>query len=395
MGSVQGVSLELAEKLVTFRRTLHQHPELSLQEFETTRRIREFLLDHGIEPLDYPLETGVLAVVQGKHPGPCIAIRTDIDALPIVEETGLAFRSTVDGKMHACGHDFHTAGVLGAALLAKEAADSEASFAGSILFVFQPAEEVGNGAILMMKSGAFEDHQVRAIIGEHNNPRLQTGQIGVKAGPLMASVDEFRIVVKGVGGHAAIPEFTVDPILVASNIVAGLQHVVSRTVSPLDSVVVTVGKFQAGTASNIIPMEAVIEGTVRCLQPHAQDLVEERLRAFVEQTASAYGARAEVEYLRILPGVVNDAELASLVRDCAVQVMGEEHVEEAVPSLGGEDFALYQKRIPGCFFWVGTGKSDGTSFGWHHPSFDVDESMIPATSQLFVQAAFEWLRQNA
>ncbi len=346
---------------------------------------------HGIEQLDYPLETGALAIVRGKHPGPCVAVRADIDALPIHEETGLPYASQVEGKMHACGHDFHTTCALGAAVLAKAVADSDESFAGSILFVFQPAEEAGVGANMVYATGVFKDFQVGAIIGEHNNPHLEFGKIGVKSGPLMGSVDEFRIVVKGVGGHAAVPHLAVDPILVGANIVAGLQHVVSRVVSPLDSVVVTVGQFNAGTARNVIPPYAILEGTVRCLKPEVQDLVERRLTEFVYDTAKAYGAEAEVEYERQLPVVVNDEAVASVVWDSAVKVVGAENVVVATPTLGGEDFAQYQQYLPGCFFWVGTGKP----YGWHHPSFDVDERMISTTSRLFVEAALEWLRRNA
>lgn len=391
MSQVSAATESLQEQLVRFRRKLHEHPELSLEEFETTQHIRDFLTDHGIEILDYPLRTGVLAIIRGRKPGPCVAIRADIDALPILEATGLAYTSQVSGKMHACGHDFHTAAGVGAAVLAKEAADSEESFAGSILFVYQPAEEVGQGAKIIVDTGVFEDLQVGAIIGEHNNPLQALGTIGVKSGALMGSVDEFRIVVHGVGGHAAIPELTVDPIVIASQIVSGLQHLVSRVTSPHDQVVVTVGKFQAGTARNIIPMEAVLEGTIRSLQPAARAKVEEHFHTFVEQTVAAYGGKVTFEFERILPSVQNDEATSEVVRAAAVQVVGAENVVEASPTLGGEDFALYQQHLPGCFFWVGTGKP----YGWHHPSFDVDESMLQTTSQVFVTAALAWLKQHA
>ncbi|WP_407654090.1 M20 metallopeptidase family protein [Alicyclobacillus cycloheptanicus] len=377
----------LQQALVSFRRKLHEHPELSMEEYETTKAIRAFLEEAHIEVLDYPLETGVLAIVRGKRPGPCVAIRADIDALPIVEETGLPWASKVQGKMHACGHDFHTAAGLGAAVLAKQAADSEASFAGDILFVFQPAEEVGQGAASIIATGVFDDLCVGAIIGEHNNPLLACGKIGVKSGPLMASVDEFRIVVKGVGGHAAIPELTVDPIVIGSHIVSGLQHLVSRVVSPHHNAVVTVGKFQAGTARNIIPMEAVLEGTVRTLQPDVRDVIEQRLSQFVKQTAEAFGGDAEVEFERVLPAVINHEKTADVVLEAAKAVVGEDNVVTAETTMGGEDFSVYQEKLPGCFFWVGTGKPHG----WHHPSFDVDESMMHKTSEIFVAAALRWL----
>lgn len=391
MAQVAAMSSELQQELTAFRRMLHTHPELSLEEFETTRHITEFLTSHGIEVLDYPLATGVLAMVRGRRPGPCIAVRADIDALPIVEETKLAFASQTQGKMHACGHDFHTSAGLGAAVLAKQAAESEESFAGSILFVYQPAEEVGQGAGLIMGTGVFEDFQVAAIVGEHNNPLLELGKIGVKSGSLMGSVDEFRIVVHGVGGHAAIPELTVDPIVIGAQLVSGLQHLVSRVTSPHDQVVVTVGTFQAGTARNIIPPHAVLEGTVRSLQPAAREKVEAHFRTFVEQTVAAYGASVTLEFEHILPSVINDEATADVVRVAAATVVGEENVVEADPTLGGEDFSVYQGRLPGCFFWVGTGKG----YSWHHPSFDVDESMIHKTSEVFVAVALRWLEQHA
>ncbi|WP_054971344.1 M20 metallopeptidase family protein [Alicyclobacillus ferrooxydans] len=383
---------EVTKALIEFRRDLHRHPELSLQEFETTRRIATFLQAHGVEPLNYPLKTGVLAAIHGKHPGGAIAVRADIDALPIEEQTGLPYRSTIPGCMHACGHDFHTASVMSALLQTKALAEGETSFAGTVVFVFQPAEEAGNGADSIVDCGVFEDYNVGAIIGAHNNPLLETGYIGVRSGALMASVDEFKIVIRGVGGHAAIPDRTVDPIVVGSNIVGGLQHIVSRTVSPLDSVVVTIGTFHAGTANNIIPSEAVLEGTIRCLGTHTRQAAEDRLRKFVTDSAEAYGAVAEIEFEHVLPGVVNDPHVTDLVREAAREVVGSDRVVEAEPSLGGEDFSLYGRKVPGCFFWVGTGRSDGTSYGWHHPQFDVDDAMIPVAGQVFTQAAQDYLR---
>lgn len=382
----------LADELTAFRRALHRRPELSEAEFETTERIRAMLEERGIERLDYPLATGVLAVVRGRRPGPCVAVRADIDALPIGEQTGLPFASEIPGTMHACGHDFHTSAVLGASLLTQQLADSEASFAGTVVFVFQPAEEVGAGAEQIRATGVFDDYHVRAIIGAHNQPLLPAGTIGVKSGPLMASVDEFSIRILGVGGHAAIPERTVDPVLIGAHVVAGLQHIVSRCVSPQQAVVVTVGQFHAGTARNVIPPTAVLEGTVRCLDPAVRQPVAQRLRAFVEQTAQAFGGTAEVDYFHLLPAVVNHPEIAALVHESATEVLGAEHVVTAVPSLAGEDFSIYQQHIPGCFFWIGTGKPDGMSAGWHHPEFDVDESVLPAATEVFAHAAQNLLR---
>ncbi len=386
---------EFRERLVQFRRQLHRRPELSLEEHETTKRIREALQSINANIVETDLKTGVCALVSGRKPGPCIAVRADIDALPIVEETALPFASEVPNKMHACGHDFHTAAVLGALMLAMDVAASLESFPGSILFLFQPAEEIGQGASLVLQDGVLQRYGVQAILGEHNQPTLPTGVIGVREGPLMASVDEFSIVVKGIGGHAAIPDRTVDPILVASHIVAGLQHLVSRVVSPIGSVVVTVGSFHAGTANNIIPPQAVLEGTVRCLQPEYRDVAEEHLRNFVTQTAQAFRAQAEINYRRVLPAVVNDGELCELVRGVAGEVVGADNVVEAAPTMAGEDFSLYQEVLPGCFFFVGTGKPDGSSRAWHHPQFDVDESMLIKAASVFVRASVTWLHAHS
>lgn len=379
--------MSMGKKIQLFRRVLHQYPELSMEEFETTRRIQAFLQEAGIEILPYSIETGVLAIIRGKDAGPCVALRADIDALPILENTNLPFASKISGKMHACGHDFHTSALLGAALLLKELAESSVSFAGSVLLVFQPAEEVGKGAQMMLDTGVFAAYQVCCIIGEHNNPLLPSGKIGVKSGSLMGSVDEFRIVVRGKGGHAAIPDAAIDPIVVAAQIVSSLQSIVSRTISPLDNSIVTVGQFHAGTAANIIPMEAVLEGTVRCLQPENRDRIESRFAAIVQSTASAFGAEVEILYERQLPAVVNDEAIAQLLRQAASKVVGKNDVVDATPTLAGEDFAVYQEHLPGCFFWVGTGRQDGSSQGWHHPAFDVDEEMLEVTSRIFVEAA--------
>jgi amidohydrolase len=210
----------------------------------------------------------------------------------------------------------------------------------------------------------------------------------------MASVDEFSIVIKGVGGHAAIPDRTVDPILVAAHIVTGLQHLVSRVVSPIGSVVVTVGSFHAGTANNIIPQQAFLEGTVRCLEPEYRDVAEEHLRSFVTQAAEAFRASADITYKRVLPAVVNDAALCDLVKEVACKIVGRDRVVTTPPTMAGEDFSLYQEALPGCFFFVGTGNPDGSSRAWHHPQFDVDESMLVSAARVFVGTAVEWLKTH-
>jgi len=381
---------ELREQLIALRRDLHRHPEISGDEFRTTAVVREFLQTRGVEVLETPLQTGVIAVVRGGQGSACVALRSDIDALPIEEDTQLEFASEVPGAMHACGHDFHTAALVGACLLAAEEA-ARRPFAGTLVFVFQPAEETGEGAKSVLETGVLQKLGVKAMVGQHNNPWLETGKIGVKPGWLMGSVDEFRITVRGVGGHAAIPQDAVDPILVGAAIVSGLQHVVSRGVSPFATVAVTVGQFHGGTARNVIPPKAVLEGTVRCLDDETRQKVQQRIHDFVEATAQSYGASAEVEYFGVLPAVDNHQKVTAIVAAAAEQVVGSDNVVDAVPVLAGEDFAVYQQTIPGCFIWSG-GRSTGPGgFGWHHPQFDVDEGMILVSAQVLLQAGLDLL----
>ncbi|MDP9727960.1 MULTISPECIES: M20 family metallopeptidase [Alicyclobacillus] len=380
--------VDLQRELVAVRRALHRHPETGLEEYATTQTIENFLKEHGIEIISGRMSTGTFAYVKGKRPGPCVAIRADIDALPILEATGLPYASEIEGKMHACGHDFHTAAVIGSALLAKERAESDESFAGSLLFVFQPAEELGLGAKLVLDSGVLKEHQVKCMIGEHNNPLLESGKIGVRVGPLMGSVDEFTLTIHGVGGHAAIPNLTVDPIVIGAHLVTALQTLVSRGVSPLASGVVTVGKFQAGTARNVIPDIAVLEGTVRSLDENVRRFLEERIWQVSETICKAFGGSVDIEFERQLPVTTNHSEVAEWVRLAAIQVVGEENVVEAEQTLGGEDFSIYSQVMPACFFWVGTGKGDGSSRGWHHPQFDVDENCLLMTSRVLLQSGY-------
>lgn len=257
---------ELEQKLIDCRRQLHEHPELSFEEYETTKALSGWLNEAGVETLELPLETGVLAVIRGAKPGPVICLRTDIDALPIQEETGLPFASKVPGKMHACGHDFHTVSILGATLLLNE---RKAELEGTVKVIFQPAEENGNGALKVLETGVLDD--VQAIFGMHDMPHLPTGTIGIKPGPLMAAVDKFTIDVEGIGTHAAAPEKGIDSIVVASHIITALQTIVARNVSPLNNAVISVTRLEAGNTWNVLPQTAQMEGTVRTFQEHVRD----------------------------------------------------------------------------------------------------------------------------
>lgn len=374
----------LQTRLVEVRQTLHRHPELSLEEHWTTAQIREWLSAAGIPVLPFDLPTGLIAEVRGAKPGPTVALRADIDALPVQEETGLHYASEIAGRMHACGHDFHTAVVLGAALVLQGLKDE---LAGTVRIFFQPAEENTHGARMLIGAGAMEG--VQAVFGLHNKPDLAAGYVGVKPGPLMASADLIEITVTGKGGHAAIPNATIDPVVAGSAIVMALQTAVSRTVSPLEPAVVSIGSFQAGTAHNVIPSEALLRGTIRAFSPAVREQLRTLLTRMVREVAAGYGAAAEIRFVEGPPAVTNDPSMADLVRRSAERLGLP--VAEAAQTTGAEDFAEYQQLAPGCFVWLGT----GTAEGWHHPKFMVDESMIHKGSALFAQVAVDALASLA
>lgn len=367
---------EIKPHLIAARRELHQHPELSMEEYETTRRIRTWLEEAGLKLLDLNLATGVIAEVEGGAPGPTVALRADIDALPVTEETGLPFASKVPGKMHACGHDFHTSSMIGAAILLHRRRES---LKGRVRIIFQPGEETAVGARAIIEAGALEG--VDAILGMHNKPELPVGTVGIREGALMASVDRFEIRVNGKGGHGAIPDAAIDPIVTASSIVTALQSVVSRNLSPLDNAVVSVCKFQSGATWNVIPDYAELEGTVRTFQAEARNKIPERMRQLAEGIAAGHGASAELRWTAGLPAVNNDAGMAKLMKKAAEELGLT--VVEAKPTTAGEDFSLYQERVPGCFIWMGTGGTEE----WHHPRFTLNEDALPISAALFAHAA--------
>lgn len=365
-------SLDFTQKLVEIRRHLHQNPELSHEEIHTTAAIRTWLTEAGIRIADYQLKTGLVAEVGGEQEGPIIAIRADIDALPIHEDTGLPYASVVPGKMHACGHDFHTSAILGTALLLKQ---REHELKGTVRFIFQPAEEKAQGAELIIKSGALDG--VRAIYGMHNKPDLPVGTIGIKSGPFMAAADGFVIEVEGLGTHAAVPEAGIDPIVAGAHIITALQSIVSRNISSLQSAVISVTRIHSGTAWNVIPEKAILDGTVRTFEESVRSLILKRFEEVVHGVAAAYGTKASVRWVKGPPSVFNDEKLTGLAAEAAEQAGLE--VVKPLPSPAGEDFAFYQKKIPGVFVFMGT---SGTQ-EWHHPGFTVDERALPISARYF------------
>ncbi|MCQ2016239.1 amidohydrolase [Clostridium butyricum] len=366
----------LEEELIGLFHEFHRHPELSNEEFETTKKIKELLGQVDIEVLDLPLKTGLVAQVKGNPNGPVVAIRCDIDALPIIEETSLSYKSLSNGKMHACGHDFHTAVVLGAAYLVKK---YQGSLIGTVKFIFQPGEESGDGAEKIISTGALDD--VDAIFGIHNVSDSEVGVMGLKEGAMTAAVDRFEIKITGVGSHAAKPEKSVDPIIISTNIINALQTIVSRNISPTDKALLSVTHVESGNTWNVIPETAYIEGTVRTLDEHTRELIPERMKALVEGISKSYGGNAELIWHSGSPATKNDEEWTNFASKLG-RIMGYD-VKRITMGLEGEDFAYYQKEIPGVFIVVGTGISEAH----HHPEYTVDEKAIIKCSRYFARLA--------
>jgi amidohydrolase len=379
----------LFPRLVEIRRHLHMNPEISNKEFETTKRINEWLKEFGVPQIPNDLKTGTAAEVAGNMEGPTIALRADIDALPIQEESNLPFRSKIDGVSHMCGHDVHTTIALGAGIVLQELREI---LPGHVRILFQPAEETEGGAVSIIEAGLLEG--VKSIIGLHNSPDLPTGTIGVKEGFFMASVDDFTLTIKGKGGHAAQPERTIDPIVIGSAVVSQLQTIVSRNVSSKESAVISIGAFQAGATNNVIPDKAILKGTVRTSNEEVRQNIYEIFKKVVVNTVTALGGEVEIDYQFLIPAVVNDAKVTEIVRTAAVSVVGEGNTLVSEPSMGGEDFSHYQKVIPGCFVWLGSRNEEkGMVHGLHHPQFMVDEEAIKIGIKWMVQAAFQLLQE--
>ena len=372
---------QLTETLISIRRNLHEHPELSYEEFETTKSIKNWLEEKNITIINSNLETGVIAEISGNRNGPLIAIRADIDALPIQEETNLPYASKIHGKMHACGHDFHTAAIIGAAYLLKE---KESSLSGTVRFIFQPPEESSNGACKVIEAGHL--HGVQAIFGMHNKPDLPVGTIGIKDGPLMAGVDRFEIEIHGVGTHAAVPDAGVDPIVASSHIVMALQTIASRNISSSHNAVVSVTNIHSGNTWNVIPEKATLEGTVRTFQTETREKIPALMKRIIQGVSDALGVKTEFRFYAGPPAVHNDTSLTNLSTQVAETM--NLNIISPTPSMAGEDFSFYQQEIPGSFVFMGT---SGTH-EWHHPSFTVDERALPISAEYFALLAEKALK---
>ena len=372
----------LEQKLTGFFEELHMHPELSYEEYETTERIKRELAAAGIEILQIPLKTGVTAIVRGAKPGKTYGLRCDIDALPIEEETDLPYKSKTPGKMHACGHDFHTAAVFGAALLLQERKEE---LQGTVKILFQPAEESSHGAETVLETGVLSD--VTAIFGLHTAAYLPVGTLGIRAGSVMAAVDRFELNITGTGCHGGHPDEGVDTILVAASVIQAFQSIVGRNLNPFHTGVVSVTRINGGNTWNVIPDKVELEGTVRSMEKDDRIFIERRMREIAEHTAAAYGANAELLWYPGPPATVNEKAWSAFA-----QKVAEESGFEVVPqrnSTGGEDFAFYLEKIPGCFINVGT----GVGYPNHHPKFYADEAALSPAAEYLEKLLVEALRQ--
>ncbi len=370
---------DLQPDIQAWRRDIHSHPELLYDVHRTAAFVAERLREFGCDEVATGLgQTGVVGVIKGRKPAgngevKVIGLRADMDALPIEEATGLPYASKNPGMMHACGHDGHTAMLLGAARYLAETRN----FAGEVAVIFQPAEEGGAGAHAMIKDGLMERFKIDQVYGMHNGPGLPIGAFAIRQGPLMAATDSIDIMIEGHGGHAAKPHKCIDSLLVGAPLVTSLQQIVSRNVDPLESAVLSICEFHAGNARNVIPQSAILRGTVRTLTPHIRELVEKRVREVVTGTAQITGAKIELTYTRGYPVTVNHAEQTEIAIRAAKEVAGEANVHEMPPMMGAEDFSYMLEARPGAFIFVG----NGDSAGLHHPAYNFnDEAILFGTS---------------
>jgi len=384
-------ALAIQTWIVRLRRQLHRFPEVMYEEVKTSQLVRQ-TLDQLRIAYQHPLaETGVLATL-GNGNGPCVALRADMDALPIHEEADVSFRSEIAGKMHACGHDCHTAMLLGAARLLKE---READIQGTVKLIFQPAEEGGAGGQRMRDEGVLENPAVERIFGLHVWPQLPVGSFGSRAGVFLAAAGAVEIAVHGRGGHAAMPHLTVDPVVVAAKIVTELQTIVSRELDPLNPGVVSITTIHGGEAYNVIPETVRLRGTIRAISMETLRQMQQRVSEITAAVATAHRCEASTTFPCIdYPPTVNDAQCWSVAKQLAVELTDEVHVQELAPTMGGEDFAFYTEQVPGCFVAIGVrNEEQGAIHSVHHPKFKVDEDALPLGVALHVAFAMKWLEE--
>ncbi|WP_309625992.1 M20 aminoacylase family protein [Methylibium sp.] len=383
--------------VATIRRDLHAHPELRFEENRTADVIAKALGEWGIEVHRGLGKTGVVGIVKNGNSPRAVGLRADIDALPITERNSFAHASRHPGKMHACGHDGHTAMLLAAA---KHLARHR-HFDGTVYLIFQPAEEGGGGAREMIKDGLFERFPMEAVFGAHNWPGMKVGQFAVKSGPVFASSNEFKITIHGKGAHGAMPHLGIDPVPVACQMVQAFQTIITRNMRPIDTGVISVTMIHTGEATNVVPESCVLEGTVRSFTTEVLDLIERRMKTVADATCAAFEASCEFEFARNYPPTINHAAETEFAKSVMAEVVGSENVLEFEPTMGAEDFSYFLQARPGCYFVIGNGdgahRAGGHGLGpcmLHNPSYDFNDDLIPLGATLWVRLAERWLASS-
>ena len=389
--------VQATPQIAAVRRDLHAHPELCFEEHRTADQVAAKLTEWGI-PIHRGLgTTGVVGILKAGSSDRAIGLRADMDALPMQELNTFAHASQHAGKMHACGHDGHTAMLLAAAQHLAQ----DRNFDGTVYLIFQPAEEGGGGAREMIKEGLFEQFPMEAVFGMHNWPGSKAGSFFVSSGPVMASSNEFKITLRGKGGHAALPHNTVDPVPAACQLVLGLQTIISRNKKPIDAGVISVTMVHGGEATNVVPNNMELQGTVRTFSIPVLDMIEQRMREMSEATAAAYGLQCDFEFVRNYPPTINSDKEAAFAREVMASILGAENVHAQEPTMGAEDFAYMLQAKPGCYAFIANGEGDHREIGHgggpcmlHNPSYDFNDALIPLGATYWVRLAQSWLKAS-
>ena len=373
------------QEMIQWRHQIHAHPELAYMEQKTSDLIASKLTEWGVEHTRNWAETGIMARIKGQAgEGPTIALRADMDALPLDEANTFAHRSRHQGKMHACGHDGHTTMLLGAARYLAEHPD----FAGEVVLIFQPAEEGQGGARVMVNQGIFKDYPADYVFGLHNWPGLEAGHIAVHDGPVMAGMDTFEILIKGVGGHGAMPHLGTDPTVIAAQLITAFQSIVSRNISPLESGVISVTQMDAGTTTNIIPDAVVLKGTTRALNDETHEFLHQRMTDLVHNICSGFGATGSIVFGGAYPATINQTKATKALETIGKRMLGAHFVQSQLPpSMGAEDFSYFLKEVPGCYFWLGNGSTEG-SCTLHSPHYDFNDQILAIGASLWVALVY-------
>lgn len=385
------ISEDVEKSIIEIVHKIHRNPELSYHEFETTKLIAAELEKMGVELLEKQPETGVLGLLRGNLPGPTIAIRADIDALPVDEDAEHEVRSENQNVMHACGHDFHTSALLGAAMALCKKRDE---IPGNILFVFQPAEEKGSGADVIISTGVFEQYQPKAFFSIHIKPDIPKGKIGIRKGPIMAAMCTFRIHIIGKGGHGATPHLATDPIIAAAHVLDALQCIRSRWTDPVQPFTLSICSIHGGSACNVIPDDVYMEGTFRSTVDSREDTVKKQITEVCDSVSKAHGCTAECEFLKEAPPLVNDEKLADIAHEAAAELFGEDRILVQDFWMASEDFSFYREIAPVFMYHVGVGKEDGSSASLHNPGFFAPDETAPFCAELFVGTALTALKKG-